>query len=225
MRIASLSTLALQLLFCWNSLAQNSAEPLSRTVFKLSPQHFTHNALKVGIERFNPTHSGSISLLVTATLDNNEEDPFDREGYNGLAGELQFRKYISPMKEHTSKKDNVYHQGIYGAAYVQGGSYSGDFADQYRIYDPTTGMYTGQTTYSYHDNIGNWGLGFSIGYQKTLWNVVFLEAFIGGGVQFADRITTGTIPDSNGYYYYGGITHPAYKGILPKLGLNVGLGL
>jgi len=207
------------------SLSAQETEPLSRTVFKLSPQHFTHNALKVGVERFNPTHSGSVALFITTRLDNNEDNPFDREGYNGLAGELQFRKYISPMKERMSKKGNVYHQGVYGAAYLQGGSYSGEFADQYSTYDPTTGMYTPTTTYNYKENIGNWGVGFTIGYQKTLWQVVFLEAFIGGGIQFANRITSGEMPDSNSYYYYSGITDPGYKGILPKIGLNIGLGL
>ena len=40
-------------------LAQDpAAEPLSRTVFKLSPQHFTINALKAGVERFNKKPHG-----------------------------------------------------------------------------------------------------------------------------------------------------------------------
>ena len=198
--------------------------PISRTVFKLSPQHFTHNALKAGLERFNNNHTSSFAIFITGRLDNNEDNYFDREGYNGLAGEFQLRKYISPMKQHTSKKNNVYNQGVYGAAYVQGGSYSGKFAEQYMTFDPVTGGYVQTTQYDYKENIGNWGLGFTIGYQKTLWQVVFLEAFIGGGIQFADRTTSGTNPGGS-YYGYDGITDPGYKGILPKIGIMIGIGL
>ena len=197
---------------------------LSRTVFKLSPQHFTNNSLKAGIERFNKNHSVSIAVFATARLENNEETGDDREGFDGLAGELQVRKYISPMQTRTSKKGNDYHQGIYGAAYVQGGSYSGQYKGTYRVYDPGTGMYTTQAAYDYSESIGNWGLGFTIGYQKTLWQVIFLEAFIGGGVQWSDRIAMGLQPDVL-YNDYEGINHPAYKGILPKIGLNIGIGL
>lgn len=204
-------------------LAQES-EPLSRTVFKMSPQHFTQNALKAGVERFYKNHSTSLAIFVTARLDNNEDVLYDREGYDGLAGELQVRKYISPMKSRTSKKGNQYHQGVYGAAYVQGGSYSGKFQEQYTAYDPVTGQYQSYVQYDYSESIGNWGLGFTIGYQKTLWQVVFLEAFIGGGVQFSDRISMGMQSDVLAHDYIG-ITHPAYKGILPKIGLNIGIGL
>jgi|SRR5690349_14640769 len=199
-------------------------EPLVRTVFKLSPQHFTINSLKAGVERFNKDHSASIVLFATARLENNEGTIDFRDRFDGLAGELQLRKYISPLQTRTSKKGNEYQQGIYGAAYVQGGSYSGKFKGEYTYYDPGTGTYPTQVSYDYSESIGNWGLGFTIGYQKTLWQVIFVEAFIGGGVQWSDRISMGLQPDVL-YYDYIGINHPGYKGILPKMGLNIGIGL
>jgi hypothetical protein len=222
MKNPTILALAVASLVCAHASGQET-EPLSRTVFKLSPQHFTHNALKAGVERFNKNHSSSFAIFITGRLDNNEDSYFDREGYNGLAGEFQIRKYISPMKEHTSKKNNVYNQGVYGGAYLQGGAYSGEFAEQFMTYDPVTGMYVPTTQYDYKETIGNWGLGFTIGYQKTLWQVIFLEAFIGGGIQFSDR----TVSGNPGDYYngYDGITDPGYKGILPKIGLHIGIGL
>jgi len=223
MRILRLPLIGL-LMFSFASSFAQETEPLSRSVFKMSPQHFTQNALKAGLERFNKTHSASLSLFVTARLDNNENTADNWEGYDGLAGELQIRKYISPMKARMSKKGNSYHQGVYGAAYVQGGSYSGEFSGEYTTFDPNTGMYTNHVLYNYSESIGNWGLGFTIGYQKTLWQVVFMEAFIGGGVQFSDPISMGMEPDQSPYQYIG-ITHPAYKGILPKIGVNIGIGL
>lgn len=224
MRPALSLSLALMMFSSITTFGQE-AESLARTVFKMSPQHFTQNALKAGVERFNKNHSGSLTFFATARLDNSNEEMVysDIGGYDGFAGELQIRKYISPMKERISKKGNVFHQGVYGLAYVQGGSYSGDFQGYNSTYDPVTGIYTNEE-YSYSNNIGNWGLGFAIGYQKTLWQVVFLEAFIGGGVQFSDEIKSGNIP-GDPLYEWVDISHPAYKGILPKIGLNIGIGL
>ena len=204
--------------------SSQGSEALSRTVFKMSPQHFIQSDLKAGVERFNKSHSGSFALFVTARLANDQEISSDRQAYDGLAGELQIRKYISPMKSHMSKKGNVFHQGVYGAAYVQGGSFSGKFKRDYQTYDPTSGAYITQKLYDYSESIGNWGLGFTIGYQKTIWQAVFFEAFIGGGVQFSDPIAMGLEPEDSVNEFVG-ITHPMYKGILPKIGLNIGIGL
>lgn len=198
-------------------------EPLSRTIFKLSPQHFIDNSLKVGVERFNTDHSGSFAIFLTGRLENNRESLYELQGYSGAAGEVQFRKYISPMKLRTSRKNNTYHQGVYGAAYIQGGAYSGGFEDEYSVYDPNSGSYV-PMHYEYTERITNGGFGFTIGYQKTLWQVIFLEAFIGGGVQFSDVNISGNKPEDS-FYYYSGISDPAYKGILPKIGLHIGIGL
>src|SRR5687768_5543206 len=75
-------------------------ETLSRTIFKLSPQHFTQNSLKGGVERFNKNHSLSVAVFITGRMEKNEDSHY-RDGYDGLAGELQVRKYISPMKAVT----------------------------------------------------------------------------------------------------------------------------
>ena len=204
------------------AIAQDS-ETISRTVFKLSPQHFTQNSLKGGVERFYKDHSLSVAVFITGRMEKNEGTYYG-EGYDGLAGELQVRKYINPMKAVTSRRNRVFHQGVYAAVYVQGGSYSGDFKSEYSYYDPNTGSLVREVQYDYEDHVGNWGGGFTMGYQKTVWQVIFLEAFIGGGLQFSDRITTGMLPDES-YFYYDGILDPYYRGILPKFGLNIGIGL
>jgi len=207
---------------CEAAFAQET-ETISRTIFKLSPQHFTQNSLKGGVERFNRNHSASLAVLITGRMEKNENSIYGN-GYDGLAGELQLRRYISPIKEMASKNGRQFHQGVYGGVYVQGGSYSGDFRDEYYYYDDT-GTMVEEVLYDYEDHIGNWGGGFIIGYQRTLWQVVFTEVFIGGGLQFSDRITTGLVPYGRDLFYDDGITDPYYRGILPKIGLNVGIGL
>jgi hypothetical protein len=47
---------------------------------------------------------------------------------------------------------------------------------------------------------------------------------VGGGIQFSDRNFTGLIGEAD-QYYSEGILDPYYRGILTKIGLNIGLGL
>ncbi len=227
-----ISTIALIAIVCLTSSMVRAQDPAtvsldnplpSRTVFKLSPQHFAVNSLKAGIERFNADRAASFVVMITGRLED-EDDPFDGTSYDGLAGEFQLRKYISPMKPRISRNGNSFYEGIYGAVYLQGGFYSSSYSDNYTTYDPDTGNPT-QVGYNYDMKVRNGGLGFAIGYQKTLWHVVFLEAFIGGGIQFAGHEITGYKPKPVMFDTDGGITDPIYEGILPKIGLNIGIGL
>jgi hypothetical protein len=210
-------------LLATSSIHAQEHEPLSRVVLKLSPQHFIGHAFKGGVERFNRTHSSSVTFFFTAQRQNTEEG-FFQYGHDGLAGELQFRKYIKGMKQITSKTGKVHHRGIYGAGYLQAGSYSGQLSHVNTVIDPVTGVRTNQWAYRYKESIGNWGFGFTIGFQKTLWQALFLDAFVGGGMQFSDRIVTGN-PQEEPFFNYIDIYHPAYNGILPKIGMTIGLGI
>jgi len=76
------------------------------------------------------------------------------------------------------------------------------------------------------ESIGNWGTGFTIGFHRTLWNVLYIDAYLGGGIQWSDVIQMST-PNFNfdNYSSYSGITDPAYQGIMPKFGLQLGIAL
>ena len=195
----------------------------SHTIFKISPQHFISNQLKIGVERFNASHSRSFVLCLNGTLGNNDHEYYDYRNYNGFGGELQYRKYLCPFKIYKTRNGREFYQGIYFAGFAQGGHYAGNLREQHYSYDPVTQNYTVQT-YDYKDDVGNWAAGFTFGVQRTLWQTLFIEAFIGGGLQFSDRILSGQVPGYT-YYYSPGITDYAYKGVLPKAGLQLGIGL
>lgn len=201
--ILKLTLLAMPLM----SWAQEPPMP-ARSVFKISPLHFFQSTLKVGLERFNKEHSGSFVISIGGRMAR-EEGESNLSAYQGFSGELQLRKYVKPMQRN---KTDAYHHGVFGGLYFQGGSYSGEATDDgYRI----------------KESIGNYGGGFVIGYQKTIWDVVFLEGYVGGGVQFADRVVKEREPANNNFFNveYSGIIHPAFQGILPKIGLTIGLAL
>lgn len=220
-------SLSLVVLLASSVIAQEIEQQPSRSVFKISPQHFTQNQLKMGFERFNKSYSRSFSLYLNGLLDWYPNEAGYDEGYSGIGAEFQYRKYLVPMTVHTTKKGNTYFRGIYFSGYLQGGHYSGTQAGVYYDYDPSTGTST-PTQYNYKDDIGNWGGGVTFGFQQTLWNKLYFEAYVGGGLQFADQITSGTVPDDPDYFYFyepSGITALDYQGILPKIGIQIGIGL
>jgi hypothetical protein len=97
--------------------AQETKPFKSRSVFKVSPQHFTNHQLKVGLERFSQSYSRSVSFFLTGTRQFGMSTYADR--HKGLGGELQYRKYISPMKTYTTKSAKTFARGIYAMAFAQ----------------------------------------------------------------------------------------------------------
>jgi len=211
---------------CFSSLAQSNEPRASRSIFKLSPQHFAKNTLKIGFERFNKKMSTSYVVFVSAVADDHSEDAHmygGNDGYSGLAGEFQFRKYISPMTSYATKRGKNYFQGIYFAGYVQGGSYSGD-----KFYSASWVDQAGNPQYTaiqVEESIGNYGTGFTIGVQRTLWNILNIDLFVGGGLQLSDTIRFGSIPEEITRDGDETFDDPAYQGILPKIGLHIGVSL
>jgi len=226
MRVLSLS---LFVLISISAICQDQASlSLPRALFKVAPQNFAENTLKIGTEIFNKKRTKSYSLYVYGRFDsNNSSEPYyyGDDFYKGLGGEFQYRKYISPLQNYTTRKGKTFLQGIYVSGYLQAAAYKNEGEFIYYSYDPSTGQHT-----NYHvtmeESIGNWGTGFTIGVHRTLWNVLYIDAYIGGGIQWSDviRMSNSNLSNYN-YSSYSGITDPAYQGIMPKFGLQLGIAL
>jgi len=212
-----------------SAFAQTPDVPVKRFLFKLSPQHFTQNTLKVGGEYFNKNFTHSFAIYASAVSGDKTEDYyyFSDYQYDGLGGELQYRKYISPLKLNTTKRGKEYYQGIYFAGFLQGGGYSADRYYGYDGYDPDNpDIPIWVVEYDYEESIKNLAFGFTLGVQRTLWKVLFIDVYVGGGFQLSEVTRTGLFPSRHEPYYYDpGISVPAYEGVLPKIGLQIGLGL
>jgi hypothetical protein len=197
------------------SIAQEEIKPaftLPRSVIKLAPLQFFSNTLELGLESFNKDFSrsfdGSIGFRSGAS---------DFEDGRGLALELGYRKYVSPMKLRV-RKDRQFYQGIYYNVAVKGSYFSGTYRDYY-YYDPNTGS---SYTQDYDQKVKAISPSFTLGLQKTLWQIILLDVYVGGGIRFSD--VDSELPDPN-YYYGDGIFGPAYDGIYPKIGAKIGVGL
>jgi hypothetical protein len=201
--------------------------PSPRALFKVSPQNFAINTLKIGAEIFNKNRSKSYSFYLYGRFDsNNNSEPYyyGDDFYKGLGGEFQYRKYISPMKNYFTKRNKDYLQGIYVSGYIQAASYKNEGEFIYYSYDPNTGQ---QNNYmvAIEESIGNWGTGFTIGINRTLWSVLYIDAYVGGGIQWSDTIQGYNPALPMSFNSYSGITSPDYQGIMPKFGVQLGVAL
>jgi hypothetical protein len=190
---------------------QNSDFTFPRSLIKLSPFQLFNNTLELGIETFNPKLSKSFQATLGFKSGASEFD----DGQGGSI-ELAFRKYVLPM-ELRVRKSREFYQGIYYSLYV-GGSYFEGKSSSYGYFDPNNGVWSNS---SYSATIKSISPGFTIGLQKTLWKVLVLDVYIGGGIKFSESQYTGT----NYYPSYNGILDPGYDGIYPKFGGKIGVGL
>lgn len=196
------------------SYAQESSPPdftFPKTLIKLSPLQLFTNTLELGIESFNPSFSKSFQGSLGFRSGSNDF----RKG-KGASIEVAYRKYVSPMKYQNRRQRESY-QGVYYSIYLNGTYFKGTENDYY-YYDPNTGA-PYQTNYTEITNAVS--PGFTIGMQKTLWKVLVLDVFVGGGIRFADVSRTDTVP----YYSSYTVFEPGYEGIYPKIGAKIGVGL
>jgi hypothetical protein len=225
MRIITSCVLILWSISAFSQDEQTLTPP--RALFKAAPQNFAINTLKIGTEIFNKVHTKSYSIYVYGRFDSNNASEYYYYGddfYKGLGGEFQYRKYISPLKSYVTKRNKNYLQGIYISGYVQAAAFKneGDFI--YYNYDPNTGQQYNYTTHV-KENVNNWGTGFTLGVHRTLWSILFIDAYLGGGVQWSDLKNNYNPAIPMRYYSYSGITSPAYQGIMPKFGIQIGVAL
>lgn len=227
MRIITLSILLLGSVVAFSQDESTLTAP--RALFKVAPQNFAVNTLKVGTEIFNKTLTKSYCLYLYARYDGNSGPPlfyYSDDFYKGLGGEFQYRKYISGIKNYQTRRGKKYLQGIYAAGYLNAGIYSnkGQFNNSY--YNYNTGQSVGSTIYI-DDSVVNYGTGFTIGFHRTFWSVLFFDTYFGGGFQLSnvERNFNPSIPMSYYYSSYSGITAPGYQGIMPKFGVQVGVAL
>lgn len=195
-----------------------------RALFKTTPQSFLVNTLKVGVEVFNESWTKSYSLYLNGKLDGNNGAL--AYFYRGLGAEFQYRKYLNGFSVRKSRRDKEFIHGVYIAGYITGGAYfdKREFTTTYR--DFNTGQIT-STSYYVDDEILNVGTGFTVGYHRTFWKVLFFDAYLGGGVQLSE-IERKLNPNTTREYYnssHSGIASPGFQGIMPKFGIAVGVAL
>jgi hypothetical protein len=189
-------------------LAQDQPEPsfkMPRATIKMAPLKFFERTFELGVETFDRNYKRSLNLDL-GFKSGDEEFDYAR-GYNF---ELGYRRY-APSVKFKSNGDRNFYRGIYYSISVRTQYFKGRDTD-YSSGDPITRR---QTTKSIAP-------GFTFGWQRTLWEAMVLDLYVGGAVRFAEN----EYPDGPiDQHQDVSIFNPRYEGIMPKIGLKLGIGL
>ena len=186
-----------------------------KSFLKISPFHFFDGTLKMSYER--PISSDK-SINISGGFHLIEDGGWNYGDQIGWMGEIQLRKYLVIQEKKESKLS-----GIYVAPYFKGGyfRYKEDNGYYLATYD-NNGYYIEDIWHYNTDEyeIKNYNVGILMGAQIILSNIVSLEIFLGGGVQYADiEDIRGNLP----YYYNDTPFSRGYTGVVPKAGFNFGV--
>jgi hypothetical protein len=122
---------------------------------------------------------------------------------SGFSGEFQYRIYGSPMKlKEGSKKFPPYFRGIFLGFFLKGESYT--LSDRDYNFQP---IYVKRKVSAIFP-------GVVMGIQRTFEERIFVEFFVGGGIRMVDQEVGGS-----------DIFQKDFKGVIPKIGINIGIGI
>jgi hypothetical protein len=195
--------------FAANAQSEEKDLVLPKAVFKISPLHFFTSTLQFGTEVFNSRRSRSFNLDIGIRSNSNFYDDV-----RGITTEIGYRKYVKPMTLK-QRKSRQFYQGIYYTFFVQGGYFTGDTD----YYSPSSMPSNERDKVT----IRSISPGFYMGLQKTLWEVVLMDIYVGGGIRIAEEEHSQAIP--NKFYGDDGIVDPGFEGIYPRIGIKFGIGL
>lgn len=206
-----ISTLLLAAISFQYSIGQPEPE-LPRSSIKIAPLHFFSGTFQFGFEFFNPSYSRSLNIDLGFRTGSD-----DYRSANGFSGELGLRKYVKPLTRQETiinGKEKSFYQGIYYNFYLQGGYFSGKDSRS-SFLSPFSGVTEHDVTITYISP------GFYIGLQRTLWEVLMIDIYLGGGFRMAENDYTPELSEEIEL----DIFDPGYQGIYPKLGIKIGIGL
>jgi hypothetical protein len=179
--------------------------PVPRALIKISPLQFFSQTLELSVEMLN--HDYSRALQISGSLRSGQSDYIDG---HGAGGTLAYRKYVRPLTTPTQRNPEAV-QGIYYSVFLKADYFTGEE------------QYWGQSQFDKtEEEIASVSPGFSIGLQRTIFEVLFLDVYIGGGIKFAAVNYVGFTPSEQLDY---DVFHPGYDGIYPVVGIKIGVGL
>ena len=210
-------------------------------IFKFYPIQLGKSTLKVGLETFNKTRNSSWVInagLIYEYTDNpstyyssSSSIPQPIQGnFNSQKGfniEIEKRFYVPYLKDYKKpKNDNANRYGFYISPYLQIESQSQKFQNNYyNTFDtikqaPLNPAVLVESSGS--SKIFAVTPGFTIGTQTSLWDVAYLDLFLGAGLRILDNNPT---VNFHPYNYSSNSNSYNTRGIVPKIGFAVGIKL
>lgn len=167
-----------------------------RNIIKINPLSFFSSTFQMSYERLIGSDK---SLNFSAGLTYKDDD---YESVSGYRGEFQFRYFV--LQRETTRAARK----LYFAPFV---------FDQYtEVIERNYNSYPYQALDEYRYKVNSFGAGVVMGVNWTFAKRFVLDAFVGGGVRTSNMNNVTNSYIDNGLMGYG------YKGIFPRVGLDLG---
>ncbi len=225
-------------------IAQSNNQKIETKPFgtlKFYPLGLVTNTLQLGTEQFNKANNRStvaiLGLRYRKSQRENSSFSTNIDGFNNWKGAtllLERRIYVPKFKfrPHLEKPDQLFGSGVYVAPFIKL-DYSINDIDITEYKNTLEGGVNKsqlvQTTgkINYFGGIG----GLNLGYQLTLFQYLYLDAYLGGGLRLLnknDKTKEKVLSNSNGYigsfYDSGAIeTFVVREGVVPNAGISIGI--
>ena len=178
-------------------------EPVNN-ILRLSPFHFIEGTFHLSYERF----LGETSSIVLSAGITSRQRWFQEEPDFGFQEELQYRYYVLPPKNEGARGRNFFFfKGLYAGPYA---------AHRFRQQSIQEWDWVTQQNVNIYENVHEVSGGVILGAQMAFGNVLFLDIFTGGGIKRAFG--------SNASSQFLNVFSPGYNGVVPKAGLQLGIG-
>lgn len=183
-------------------------------VLKVSPFHFFDNTLQVGAEFFK-TKTFKTSLFAAANV---TYRPGQRISDNGGSIELQARHYPRGFKADSSGWVRNSASGFY-LGFGANIGYN-EYIDKEYYFNSSLPEKITVTSQWVTPSV-------VFGYQLIAWEALYLDIYLGGGIRINDvkYSSTPSGPTEEDYFSNSSIFSRYYRGILPKAGFTLGIGL
>lgn len=205
----------------WNPNRKKNFEDLRKPIIiKLSPFHFFDRQLSLTGDFFDKSYRRSTAITLNLIYADNS-----RVYDVGTSLQLERRFFPRGFMPDTSNPNRNSASGFYfGMGLQLGYSEFNDFEGNRQYYGPNpqqpddddvsiTSMWASPMV--------------SLGYQLILWDALYLDAYVGGGIKFnqTEKTANKKSMDISQYYQDPDIFSRHYKGIVPRVGITLGIGL
>tara|TARA_B000000532_G_C18877345_1_gene411358 strand:- start:4031 stop:4576 length:546 start_codon:yes stop_codon:yes gene_type:complete len=181
-------------------------------LLKNSPFHFVDATFKMSVEK-ELSDNKSVNLSGAIHL---VEDGWNDDLARGIACELQIRKYVMGFKSSESSLSGVYIAPFGNLSYYR---MSETYYNWYYEYDEFGNYINWREETKVDASSKIIQAGILMGTQYIFSNVILLDLYLGGGIQYS--IEKGNRNPVN----HGGSGFRFYTGVIPKIGFNVGVKL
>ena len=185
-------------------------------VIKLSPLHFFDRSIQVNGELFKKNFKTSLLLGFTGTY-RSDKEVIDKGG----SLEIQFRHYPRTFRADT----NNWYRNSAAGFYV--GLSASVGVNAYTVLTQSYVSSTQTLEYSTTANSQWVTPSVLIGYQLIVWESMYLDFYVGGGIKLNNVEKSTNIPgaDPDDQLNNTSLFSRYYTGVLPKLGFTLGIGL